>query len=260
VYRNSRSAVVVCALAAVFFAAGCGQKYVKVYDSFEKPISCGTARSDIQWLESQKVSKTTEGVEGMKFALPTTLIAAVISPRRPSPFSVVGLIGALFPVGVGLYIALTAEAVIVAGQRWGAVPITIGAIALFGASAIAASDLYRGASAGLLLAITGVVAHAVGALIQRRTPPVAASIATVAVPSTSVVESAGVVKATLSELTPREHEVLRALTRGARTSEIAAELGIAERTVKAHLASIYLKLGVESRTAAVAVAMQRGVV
>ena len=31
----------------------------------------------------------------------------------------VGLIGALFPVGVGLYIALTAEAVIVAGPRWG---------------------------------------------------------------------------------------------------------------------------------------------
>jgi len=172
---------------------------------------------------------------------------------------VVGLIGALFPVGVGLYIALTAEAVIVAGPRWGAVPITLGAIALFAASAIAASDLYRGASAGLLLAITGVVAHAVAALIQRRTSA-AASIATVVAPATSVVAAAGNGKQGLSELTPRESEVLLALTRGARSSEIAVELGISERTVKAHLASIYLKLGVESRTAAVAVAIQRGVV
>jgi hypothetical protein len=92
-YRTSRSAVVVCALAAVFFAGGCGQKYVKVYDSFEKPISCGTARSDIQWLESQKVSKTTEGVEGMKFALPTTLIVG----------SITGTAGAQYEVGTGEY-------------------------------------------------------------------------------------------------------------------------------------------------------------
>jgi len=169
----------------------------------------------------------------------------------------VGLIGALFPVGVGLYIALTAEAVIVAGPRWGALPITLGAIALFAASAIAASDLYRGASAGLLLAVTGVVAHAVAALVQRR---VAASNATVVAPATPVVAAAGNETQRLSELTPREHDVLRALTRGARSSEIAFELGISERTVKAHLASIYLKLGVESRTAAVAVAIQRGVV
>jgi len=172
----------------------------------------------------------------------------------------VGLIGALFPVGVGLYIALTAEAVIVAGPRWGALPITLGAIALFAASAIAASDLYRGASAGLLLAVTGVVAHAVAALIQRRTSIEAAPNATVVAPATSVVAAAGNGKQGLSELTPRESEVLLALTRGARSSEIAVELGISERTVKAHLASIYLKLGVESRTAAVAVAIQRGVV
>jgi DNA-binding NarL/FixJ family response regulator len=91
-------------------------------------------------------------------------------------------------------------------------------------------------------------------------PAAPASIATVAGPSTPVGVAAGVVKQGLSELTPREHDVLRALTRGARTSEIAGELGISERTVKAHLASIYLKLGVESRTAAVAVAIQRGVV
>ena len=35
-------------------------------------------------------------------------------------------------------------------------------------------------------------------------------------------------------------------------------LGIAERTVKAHLDSIYHKLGVDSRAAAVATAIERG--
>jgi DNA-binding CsgD family transcriptional regulator len=163
---------------------------------------------------------------------------------------IVGLAGALFPVGLGLYVALTAEAVLVAGQRWGTVPITLGALALFSASAIAASDLYRGASAGLILAVTGVIAHAVAALVHRRSPP----------PTTAVAaaESSFNGKREPTDLTPRERDVLRALTRGARSSEIATELGISERTVKAHLASIYQKLGVESRAAAVAVAIQRG--
>ena len=163
---------------------------------------------------------------------------------------IVGLAGALFPVGLGLYVALTAEAVIVAGQRWGTVPITLGALVLFAASAIAASDLYRGASAGLVLAVTGVIAHAVAALVQRRS----ATPETVA----AVPEPGPNGKRQPTDLTPREHDVLRALARGARSSEIAAELGISERTVKAHLASVYQKLGVESRTAAVAVAIQRG--
>jgi NarL family two-component system response regulator YdfI len=35
-------------------------------------------------------------------------------------------------------------------------------------------------------------------------------------------------------------------------------LGISERTVKAHLASIYSKLGVDSRAAAIAIAAQKG--
>ena len=54
--------------------------------------------------------------------------------------------------------------------------------------------------------------------------------------------------------------MLRALVTGARSSHIATSLGIAERTVKAPLASIYQKLGVESRAAAVAAAVQRGLV
>ena len=46
---------------------------------------------------------------------------------------------------------------------------------------------------------------------------------------------------------------------GERSKEIAGHLGITERTVKAHLGSIYLKLDVDSRAAAVAVAIERGI-
>ncbi len=63
---------------------------------------------------------------------------------------------------------------------------------------------------------------------------------------------------TESALTERELEVLQATARGERNKEIAYKLGITERTVKAHLASIYQKFGVDSRAAAVAVAAQKG--
>jgi two-component system, NarL family, response regulator YdfI len=60
------------------------------------------------------------------------------------------------------------------------------------------------------------------------------------------------------DLTDRELQVLTAVARGDRNKEIALELGISERTVKAHLTNIYNKLGVDSRAAAVSVAMQSG--
>jgi NarL family two-component system response regulator YdfI len=59
-------------------------------------------------------------------------------------------------------------------------------------------------------------------------------------------------------LTAREREVLESVARGERSKEIAVHLGISERTVKAHLSSIYNKLGVDSRAAAIAVAAQKG--
>jgi NarL family two-component system response regulator YdfI len=52
--------------------------------------------------------------------------------------------------------------------------------------------------------------------------------------------------------------VLEAVAIGQRSKEIAVRLGITERTVKAHLASIYNKLGVDSRAAAIAIAVQKG--
>jgi NarL family two-component system response regulator YdfI len=61
-----------------------------------------------------------------------------------------------------------------------------------------------------------------------------------------------------ADLTDRELEVLRGVAQGERSKEIAFRLGISERTVKAHLASIYNRLGVDSRAAAIAVAAQKG--
>lgn len=60
-------------------------------------------------------------------------------------------------------------------------------------------------------------------------------------------------------LSERELQVLVAVARGDRNKEIALQLGITERTVKAHLTNVYNKLGVDSRAAAVSVAMQRGI-
>lgn len=61
------------------------------------------------------------------------------------------------------------------------------------------------------------------------------------------------------DLTEREYEVLTAVSKGDRSKEIAHQLGVTERTVKAHLTNIYDKLGVDSRAAAVSVALQRGI-
>jgi two-component system, NarL family, response regulator YdfI len=61
-----------------------------------------------------------------------------------------------------------------------------------------------------------------------------------------------------TSLTGRELEVLKAVAQGERSKEIAVRLGISERTVKAHLASIYNRLRVDNRAAAIAVAAQKG--
>jgi NarL family two-component system response regulator YdfI len=59
-------------------------------------------------------------------------------------------------------------------------------------------------------------------------------------------------------LTERERAILIAVARGERSKEIARLFGVSERTVKAHLTSIYTKLNVDSRASAVAVALEHG--
>lgn len=60
-------------------------------------------------------------------------------------------------------------------------------------------------------------------------------------------------------LTPREVEVLAAVARGLSNAEIGRALFIGEATVKTHLLRAFAKLGVDDRTRAVTVAMERGI-
>jgi two-component system, NarL family, response regulator LiaR len=61
-------------------------------------------------------------------------------------------------------------------------------------------------------------------------------------------------------LTGREAEVLRLLARGKANKQIASSLYVSEKTVKAHVSSILMKLGVQSRTQAALHAVRAGLV
>ena len=159
-----------------------------------------------------------------------TLLFAIAVSRAPTPVTLV------------LFAAAIAELVVLAGAQWGTIWITVGAIAVFVLASLITSDLYRATTAGMLLAATGLIAHAIGGLLRRPH-----AVATTAVSG-------------VGNLSPRETDVLRQLVEGTRNSDIASALNISERTVKAHLGSIYQKLGVETRAAAVAAAIQRKLV
>jgi len=61
-------------------------------------------------------------------------------------------------------------------------------------------------------------------------------------------------------LTPRERDVLAGLVRGQSAPAIGADLHVSTATVKTHLKTLYEKLGVSDRAAAVAEAMRRGLI
>jgi DNA-binding NarL/FixJ family response regulator len=61
-------------------------------------------------------------------------------------------------------------------------------------------------------------------------------------------------------LTEREIQVLNLVAQGMRNKEIAAQLNISDETAQGHVKNILAKLSVHDRTAAVAVAVRRGIV
>ena len=160
---------------------------------------------------------------------------AIALARPPAPLTLV------------LYMVAVAELVTLAGSAWGSVRIVTGAVGLLVLASLLSSDLYRATTDGVILAATGLIAHAIAGLISR--PAVIAGL-----PISLHPAKRG------PALSAREADVLRALVNGARNRDIAALLGISERTVKAHLGSIYQKLEVTSRSAAVAAAVQRKLV
>ena len=67
-------------------------------------------------------------------------------------------------------------------------------------------------------------------------------------------------RASRPSLTPREVRVLELVLQGQRNKEIAAALSISDDTAQVHLKNIFTKLDVHDRTAAVYVALRRGII
>ncbi len=67
-------------------------------------------------------------------------------------------------------------------------------------------------------------------------------------------------KSAKAKLTGREQDVLQLMAHGRRNAEIAAELGVVEKTVKNHATRIFRKLGVKTRLEAVLFAINTGLV
>jgi DNA-binding NarL/FixJ family response regulator len=71
-----------------------------------------------------------------------------------------------------------------------------------------------------------------------------------------VLGAVGAPRRSPTRLTAREREVLQLLAQGLATKQIARSLGVTERTVKFHVASIFAKLGATNRAQAIALAAQ----
>lgn len=79
-------------------------------------------------------------------------------------------------------------------------------------------------------------------------------------PTVESVEARLAERAAHPTLTSREVAVMQLVAQGMRNKEIAAMLGISEATIRVHLKNIFAKLDVHDRTAAVGVALRRGIV
>jgi two-component system, NarL family, response regulator len=79
-------------------------------------------------------------------------------------------------------------------------------------------------------------------------------------PVMPVVEARLKERASAPTLTSREIEVLQLISEGLRNKEVGATLGITEGTVQIHVKNIFGKLNVNDRTAAVQIAVRRGLV
>ena len=61
----------------------------------------------------------------------------------------------------------------------------------------------------------------------------------------------------ITDLSPRQNEILQCLARGLNNSDIAAQLGISRSVVKEHEMALYAKIGAANRTEAVTIALRK---
>ena len=66
-------------------------------------------------------------------------------------------------------------------------------------------------------------------------------------------------KKSMDPLSPREREVLLLSSKGFPVKEVATKLAITERTVQAHLSSVYTKFGAKNKTEALIIALKNGI-
>lgn len=114
--------------------------------------------------------------------------------------------------------------------------------------------------------VTAVEAGAAGYLLKDAAPDdITAAVHAAAAGQTALAPSVATrllarMQQSSSSLSARELEVLELVSDGCSNTDIARRLHLSETTVKSHLAHIYPKLGVNSRTAAVASAREAGII
>ena len=115
---------------------------------------------------------------------------------------------------------------------------------------------------GSRMSLEQAVAYALDYLEEasHAAAPLAAQPAEQQTPESAVVGRVQAARAPQDDLTRREVEILRLLARSLSDREIAAQLVLSNRTVQAHVRSIYSKLGITNRSAATRYAIARGFV
>ena len=129
---------------------------------------------------------------------------------------------------------------------WSPARLVMVATLLFGAITVWTDNLVRGIAVALMLAVAGAFT------VARRRARRAAAARAEAEDDDEPVAAPG------SALTDKELQLLRLAATGATARRIAAKLNTSEHSVETHLLTVYGKLGVEGRAAAVAVATQLG--
>ena len=116
----------------------------------------------------------------------------------------------------------------------------------------AAGFVLKDAPAADLIRAVRTVARGAAWLDPQVTPRVLTIYRTTVLPQARQQERA-------TELTDREHDVLRLIADGATNAEIADALHVSGGTVKSHVGSIFTKLGVRDRAGAIVYAYQHGI-